>query len=933
MNVRVRVPRPRRRAPRRGQAGPHRRHVPARAATTSTACCSSTGCSDPTHAHDLGAVRALPPRRVRRADHRVRRARRVVTSRDATGASCAWLGGDGRRRRRAASRSTADRITAVTPGVPPPPPGAHRLAGPDPARASPTPTRHAFHRALRGRTHGGTRLVLDLARADVRARRPRSTPTRYHRAGHGHVRRDGAGRASRAVGEFHYLHHGPGGRPYADPNAMGDALVAAAAEAGIRITLLDTCYLHGGIGRAARTTRSGGSATATPSAWAAAASARAASAADRAARRRHPLRAGRRPPDEMADRRARGPTSEAAPLHAHVSEQPAENEDVPGRVRPHADRGARRRRRARPAVHRRPRHPPHRPTTSSCLGAAGSRCCLCPTTERDLADGIGPAGRARRGGRRAVPRVATPTRSSTCSRRRGRSSSTSGSPPGARGHHRAADLLTAATAGGTRRLGWPDAGRARGRRAGRPRHRRRLDSVRLAGAAPEHAARRRRVRGRRAPTCATSSSAARRSCATACTSALDVPAASCAAIDRGGAAVTHARRRPHRPARHQRSRRSATARSGWCRDAAVVVEDGRVVAVGAAGSAIADERLDAGGPLRDPRLRRQPHPPGVRRRPGRRVRRPHGRPALRGRRHPRHDGRGDPRRARRRAAALARGGGCAEARPRGTTHVEIKSGYGLDVDERGRAACDVAGRAHRRHHVPRRPRRARPSSTAGPTTTSTLVVRRRCSTPARRWRRWVDVFCEVGAFDADQSPRRAQAAAAAGLGLRLHANQLGPGPGVQLAVELGAASADHCTYLDRRRHRRARRRATTVATLLPATDFSTRQPYPDARRLLDAGATVALATQLQPGLELHDLDAVLHRPRRPRDAHDGRRGAAGGHRRRRRRAAPRRPRPPRARARRRRRRARRAVAPRTSPTAPACRSSPRSSPPDRRSRH
>ena len=90
------------------------------------------------------------------------------------------------------------------------------------------------------------------------------------------------------------------------------------------------------------------------------------------------------------------------------------------------------------------------------------------------------------------------------------------------------------------------------------------------------------------------------------------------------------------------------------------------------------------------------------------------------------------------------------------------------------------------------------------------------------------------------------AAGARGLGMRLHANQLGHGPGVQLAVELGCASADHCTYLTDA-DIEALAASTTVATFLPATDFSTRQPYPDARRVIDAGATVALATNCNPG--------------------------------------------------------------------------------------
>ena len=112
--------------------------------------------------------------------------------------------------------------------------------------------------------------------------------------------------------------------------------------------------------------------------------------------------------------------------------------------------------------------------------------------------------------------------------------------------------------------------------------------------------------------------------------------------------------------------------------------------------------------------------------------------------------------------------------------------------------------------------------------------------------RWIDVFCEDGAFDADQSRAVLEAGRAAGLGLRVHGNQLGPGPGVQLAVELGAASVDHCTYLTDA-DIDALAGSDTVATFLPATDFSTRQPYPDARRVIDAGAAVAIATNCNPG--------------------------------------------------------------------------------------
>jgi imidazolonepropionase len=112
--------------------------------------------------------------------------------------------------------------------------------------------------------------------------------------------------------------------------------------------------------------------------------------------------------------------------------------------------------------------------------------------------------------------------------------------------------------------------------------------------------------------------------------------------------------------------------------------------------------------------------------------------------------------------------------------------------------------------------------------------------------RWADAFCEQGAFDADQCRAVLTAAADRGLGTRLHANQLGHGPGVQLAVEMGCASADHCTYLSDP-DIEALAASSTVATFLPATDFSTRQPYPDARRVIEAGATVALATNCNPG--------------------------------------------------------------------------------------
>jgi imidazolonepropionase len=184
----------------------------------------------------------------------------------------------------------------------------------------------------------------------------------------------------------------------------------------------------------------------------------------------------------------------------------------------------------------------------------------------------------------------------------------------------------------------------------------------------------------------------------------------------------------------------------------------------------------------------------------------------------------------------------AEGRRAGTTHVEIKSGYELTVDGEARL-CALASELTDdvtflgAHVVP-----------AG--READRYVERVCgpmlAAAVDAGARWVDVFCERGAFDVDQSRAVLEAGRAAGLGLRVHANQLGPGPGVQLAVELGAASADHCTYLtdddiD------ALAGSETVATFLPATDFATRQPYPDARRAIDAGVAVALATNTNPG--------------------------------------------------------------------------------------
>ncbi len=184
-----------------------------------------------------------------------------------------------------------------------------------------------------------------------------------------------------------------------------------------------------------------------------------------------------------------------------------------------------------------------------------------------------------------------------------------------------------------------------------------------------------------------------------------------------------------------------------------------------------------------------------------------------------------------------------EALRQGTTTIEVKSGYGLSTAHEVRSlrlARQVSAETTflGAHVVP--------EEFAGRPDEYVDLVRGEMLAAAAPFARWVDVFCERGAFDVDQSRAVLTAGAAAGLGLRIHANQLGPGGGVRLAVELGAASADHCTHLDET-DVDALAGSGTVATLLPGAEFSTRSPYPDARRLLAAGVTVALATDCNPG--------------------------------------------------------------------------------------
>jgi imidazolonepropionase len=186
---------------------------------------------------------------------------------------------------------------------------------------------------------------------------------------------------------------------------------------------------------------------------------------------------------------------------------------------------------------------------------------------------------------------------------------------------------------------------------------------------------------------------------------------------------------------------------------------------------------------------------------------------------------------------------CREALRQGTTTIEIKSGYGLSVTDEERSLR--IGREFTEEttflgaHVV-------PTEYAGRVDDYVGLVCGPMLRAAAPHARWIDVFCERGAFDADHSRAILTVGQAAGLGVRVHANQLGPGPGVRLAVELGAASADHCTHLSAS-DVDALAGSSTVATLLPGAEFSTRSPYPDGRRLLDARVTVAIATDCNPG--------------------------------------------------------------------------------------
>ncbi len=310
---------------------------------------------------------------------------------------------------------------------------------------------HAFHRALRGRTHAGTGSFWtwrDLA-YDVAAVLDPESYLELARAAYAELVLAGV----TCAGEFHYLHHGPGGVPYAEANAMAEALRQAALDAGLRLTVLDACYLAGGLSGDGHAPLAGAQlrfADADADAWAARAEALRPSAGMRVGVAAHSVRAV--PRTDL-------PTVVAAaadrPLHVHVSEQPGEVRDCRAAhgcspVRLLADAGVLGPRTT--AV-----HATHVDADDvALLGGSGTGVCLCPTTERDLADGIGPAAALRDAGSplsvgsdsHAVVDLFEEVRGVEMHERLA---------GGVRGRFGAGELVAAAAAHD--RLGWDDAGR------------------------------------------------------------------------------------------------------------------------------------------------------------------------------------------------------------------------------------------------------------------------------------------------------------------------------------------------------------------------------------------------------------------------------------------------------------------------------------------
>lgn len=349
---------------------------------------------------------------------------------------------------------TGDRITAVRKGVETPPPGATVLRGLTLPGLANTHS-HAFHRALRGTVQVGSGTFWTW-REVMYSVADRLTPESYHALARA-VYAEMALAGITTVGEFHYLHHGPGGTPYADPNAMGEALIQAAADAGIRITLLDTAYVASGLLSETRGEPPNRHqlrfSDGTTEAWAQRASALKDREHARIGAAVHSVRAV---PARQLGAVAEWAASRRAPLHVHLSEQTAENEAcqaVHGRtptqlLSDHGVLGPR-----TTGVHN-----THLTDADiALLGRSSSGTCMCPTTERDLADGIGPAVRLQQAGSplslgsdsHAVIDILEEARAMELNERL-RSHT--------RGHWTAAALLRAATADGHAALGWADAG-------------------------------------------------------------------------------------------------------------------------------------------------------------------------------------------------------------------------------------------------------------------------------------------------------------------------------------------------------------------------------------------------------------------------------------------------------------------------------------------
>jgi formiminoglutamate deiminase len=384
-------------------------------------------------------------------------------------AEYAWLGGDDVTPD-VLIEVTDGRFGAVTAGVPAPP-GATRRPGltlPGLANAH----SHAFHRALRGRTHtgGGTFWTWREQMYAVAAALDPDTYLALARATYAEMALAGF----TAVGEFHYLHHGPDGRPYADPNAMGYALIEAAAQAGIRITLLDTLYLTADVAGAPLEGVQRRFGDGDVDGWAERVDQLKPGPHGLVGAAAHSVRAV--PAEQLATFAYR---ADGLPVHVHLSEQPRENEQCLARH-------------GRTPAELLDEHGVLAGWTTAVhathltggdverLGGTGTGVCLCPSTERDLADGLGPA--------RALADAGSPLSLGSDSHavldafeelrglelhERLRS--------GRRGRFGTGELLRAATHHTT--IGWDDAGRiVPGARADLVTVR--LDSVRTAGAAP-----------------------------------------------------------------------------------------------------------------------------------------------------------------------------------------------------------------------------------------------------------------------------------------------------------------------------------------------------------------------------------------------------------------------------------------------------------------